>query len=69
MSAAEQNRPSTKNGSQRKERRAWLHRLVLVLLLVLPFGLYLALDAGNDRVAGLFFTLIALCMALIVWKG
>ncbi len=69
MKAVEQNHPTANNGSQGNGRRARFQRLVLALLLIVPFGLYLALDAGNDLLAIFFFSLITICMALMVWKG
>ena len=69
MSAAEQSRPTDTNTNRGKQRRARFQRMMLAALLVLPFALYLALEAGNDALAVIMFALIALCMALIVWKG
>jgi hypothetical protein len=57
-------------------RPSWArrHRLpiqigALLLAILAPFGLFAALQGGNDMLAGGCFAIFALAMLLTVWVG
>ena len=54
---------------KKKALRPALRNLLLVLLIGLPFLLYVALQAGWTVVAWALAGLVALCMAVLVWLG
>jgi len=52
-----------------KKNRFRLQCIALAASLLAPFGLYWALQNGNDLLAGIFFAVIGLCMAITIWAG
>lgn len=57
-----------KPGWINRKRGLW-QALALFLMLFSPFGLYAALQRGNDPLAVLFFVLLALSMLLAYLSG
>lgn len=51
----------------REQHRFSIQTVALVLTLAAPFGLYRALNAGQDGPALVFAAAILLGMALIIW--
>lgn len=50
-----------------KNRRFYASALVMLLLVLAPFGLYAALQYGNDILAVIFFAIITGCMLLMLF--
>lgn len=53
----------------RRKNKFRLQATALALSLLAPFGLYWALQSGNDLLAAIFFGVIALSMAVAIWAG
>jgi hypothetical protein len=49
-----------------KNLRFYSSALTMLLLIVAPFGLYTALNRGNDILAGILFAVIAACMFVML---
>lgn len=58
-------KPKT-NGNGKKFR---VQSLALFIALAAPFGIFVAMRGGQLLLAALFFALLALAMALTIWKG
>lgn len=50
-----------------KNRRFYTSALVMLLLVLAPFGLYAALNNGNDILAGILFAVITGAMLLMLF--
>jgi len=50
-----------------KNRRFYASALIMLLLILAPFGLYAALHYGNDILAGILFAIITGCMLLMLF--
>jgi hypothetical protein len=49
-----------------KNFRFYASALTMLLLILVPFGLYAALNHGNDILAGILFAIIAGCMLVML---
>ncbi len=49
-----------------KNRRFYTAAAAMLLLILVPFGLYAALNAGSSLLAGLLFAIIGAAMLLIL---
>jgi fumarate reductase subunit D len=49
-----------------KNLRYYASALTMLLLILIPFGLYAALNHGNTILAGILFTIIAVCMLVML---
>jgi len=49
-----------------KNLRFYASALTMLLLILAPFGMYAALNQGNDILAGILFTIIAVCMLVMM---
>jgi len=49
-----------------KNLRFYASALTMLLLILVPFGMYAALNHGNDILAGIFFVTIAGCMLVML---
>ncbi|HWR65079.1 MAG TPA: hypothetical protein VN364_03075 [Bellilinea sp.] len=50
-----------------KNFRFYASALTMLLLILVPFGLYAALNHGNDILAGILFAVIAGCMLVMLF--
>jgi hypothetical protein len=53
----------------RKRYRFPIQSAALVVALLAPFGLYWGLEAGQNIIAAIFFSLLALALAVTTWIG
>jgi hypothetical protein len=60
---------STSLKDLKKRIRPWLRVVLLILLVILPFGLYAALQANVRLAAFGAGGMIAVLMAVLVWLG
>ena len=52
-----------------KNRRFYTAVAAMLALILSPFGLYAALNQGNQLLSGLFFVIIAACMLVIFYAA
>ena len=50
-----------------KNRRFYASALIMLLLVLTPFGMYAALNNGNNILAGIFFAVITGAMLLMLF--
>ncbi len=55
--------------SFRRKNRFWLRIVLLVLLILLPFVLYLSLQSGMMVLSVVTASVVLLCMLFLVWLG
>lgn len=49
-----------------KNLRFYVSALIMLLLILVPFGLYAALNRGNDILAAILFAIVAVCMFVML---
>lgn len=49
-----------------KNLRFYVSALIMLLLILVPFGLYAALNHGNDILAAILFAIVAVCMFVML---
>jgi hypothetical protein len=57
------------NPTKPRRKRLYLSLLALAVLILTPFGLYFALQAGTDWLAAVLFAVLSGGILLVMWSG